>query len=101
MSSTSSAGSDDDDDRIHDNAPLRSNSRYDELYVMSPDIDYSILDLEIQLTQMQHDVVSVCDSDEHSYNSLGNLSPGLERCFADFVGELNSEEVGSTRRLYL
>jgi hypothetical protein len=52
----------------------------------------SIVTLEMQLMLMQHEVVSLCDSDEHSYHSHGNRSLDLECCLADFAEDMNDEE---------
>jgi POT family proton-dependent oligopeptide transporter len=89
-SSTSSSSSGDDDGK-HDVSRHSSNYPSDEPYLMSPDMNNSIVDLEMQLILMQHELVSVCDSDEHSYHSHGNRSLDLERCLTDYVDESNDE----------
>jgi dipeptide/tripeptide permease len=70
---SSSSGSESDHDS-HSGGAARPafESGHDESYLISPDRNNSILDLEMQLLYLQEAAVSVCDSDEHSYQGPGD-----------------------------
>jgi hypothetical protein len=67
---SSSSESDSDHEGDSGGTPQFSSDSYqEEPYLMSPDMNNSIFDLEMQLLRVQQAAMSVCDSDEHSYHS--------------------------------